>query len=153
MKTLITSAVLAVLAGSITSAAENPQGAIVLAKASGKAVILWQATPEVAQLVAQKTASGTAMLKLELDAIRVIQTQLHNLARPSSVTVNVLYARTGDVSPVYKVATFGGFEKLLTVTVSAGALKSTKGWNDRLQRGHLPAGTTVHVTGKLPPQD
>ncbi len=142
-------AILSVL--SLTKATlADPRGPAILAKTSGNAIVMWQATNEVIALEKSTPDNATALKTLELDAVRVAKKVLGQLDHATSLSVHILYERIGSVSPQYHASTFGGFEKLATVMISATALTSHSQWDKALARSTLPAGITVHVTGALP---
>lgn len=133
-------------------AAAEPLGPAVIAKATGNALIIWQATPEVAALTASGRSGEVALLTLKEDALRVMLSKRSAVDRAAhSISVSVLYARSAGVSPVYKADTFGGFEKLMTVTAKRSALVRSGSWAAQLASGKLPPGVTVLMTGALPP--
>lgn len=75
-------------------------GHFVLARASQDALILFDASPEVAAIVSNKTSDADANDGLERDALKVLATLLPKLDQTTkSVTVRVTYNKTGAVSP------------------------------------------------------
>lgn len=75
------------------------------------------------------------------------------MSAASTVEVRALYQRNGDVSPIYKTATFAGVERLLTMTATyTAAVKNKAAWEKQLAAGAMPSGINASVTGDLPPR-
>jgi hypothetical protein len=128
------------------------QGTVVVAKAQGDAIILWDVTPAVAPLVAQPETADAKVNALATAAGKILVDRAKELSRAVSVTIRVLYQKTGDVSPLYRTATFLGVEKVLEVTASRqAAAHNADAWAAELAKGVVPSGMTVKVTGALPP--
>jgi hypothetical protein len=90
-------------------------------------------------------------MKLQSDAMQIILNKRLSIGnRVTSIAVNVIYARSAGVSPVYHADTFGGFEKLMTVRATRLALDQYRSWPVEMKANRLPAGVTVDVTGSLP---
>lgn len=142
---------LAVASVAIVCADESASA--VVAKAAGDAVIVWQATNDVTALLRSPANDDAILKKLENESLTIMRSKLSAISPSAhSLAVNVIYARTAGVSPVYHSVTFSGFEHLLSVTASKDALKNVKSWDAALKIGTLPAGVTASVTGKLPPR-
>jgi len=134
------------------SAAEGSvKGNIVTAKSGAAALILWDATPEVAQAVSDQTPPSALMLELERQALQILRDKSEALSHSSTLTIRVLYEKIGAVSPVYNTPTFGGDERLFELTVPRQALFTQY---DKLAaaaaRGEFDAPAQLNVTGTLP---
>lgn len=124
-----------------------------MARTLGNAMILWDLTPAIASIVAQPNGDATKLATIEVAAAKVLLDRLRDVPAASRVTVRVIYQKTGEVSPVYRTATFLGVEKVLDVTaVRASAAGDKIAWEAQLAKGQLPTGITVDVTGALPPK-
>lgn len=138
-------------------AADMPKevvGAIVTARAGADALLLWDATPRLISLIKSGTSNEQIFDTVESEAIVVARERESSLPKTTkSITVRVIYHRTGEVSPVYGAPTFAGIEKLVTVTVPYPELSShANAWYASLAAGQTPADVKVDVTGKLPPR-
>jgi hypothetical protein len=131
-----------------------PPGHAVLARATGEALILWDATPVVASIVRDKLSDAAANALLERDAAGVLAEMAPNVDRAAtSVTVRVLYAETGAVSPVYGTPTFAGVERYASLTVSGTDARSDRDrWRQLGPSAPLPRWLAFKVTGLLPPR-
>lgn len=128
-------------------------GKIVLARASGSAIIIYDATSEVASVVHDKVVDAQANDRLERDAFRVLAQEAPNLSAASSVTVRVTYAETGDVSPVYGSPTFAGIERYAVLTCSGADVKSDRdAFKEKAATAAFPGWLKFEVVGKLPPR-
>ncbi|HEY0394276.1 MAG TPA: hypothetical protein VGD01_07245 [Candidatus Elarobacter sp.] len=130
-----------------------PDGSIVLAKPRGDAVIVWDATDALAALVAKKSSAAATLRALEADATLIVRDRAPKLKdQATSLTVNVIYTRTGAVSPVYQVATIAGYERLLTVKAPIQAALAARGWDQEIRNGKPPHELEIAIVGKLPPE-
>lgn len=131
-------------------AAAATAGNAVLVKSGSDALVLWDATQPVTEIVLQKKPRVQALRALEAQAVGIGESKVAAGAR--TIAVRVIYARTGAVSPVYNAATFASVEKLATITMPAKPLKTlSRKWAQMFKDGKTPAGVTLRVTGALPP--
>jgi len=126
----------------------------VIARAGADALVLWDATAIVAQIVSDKASDADANGRLANGALKALVQVAPRLAAAKSITVRVVYARTGAVSPVYGAATFAGVERYATLEISGADAKADTGkWKEAALDGSaLPKNLTFTVTGKLPPR-
>lgn len=129
-------------------------GHAVLARPTGEALVIWDATPLVASIVAEKLSDADANALVAHDALRVLAKMQPNVERAAtSITVRVIYSKTGEVSPVYGTATFAGVERYATLTARAADLRTDKGkWRELDDKAALPNWLTFTIIGKLPPR-
>jgi hypothetical protein len=148
----LTAFVLVLFSAGIVVAAEDANtSSVVVAKTAGDAVLIWDASPEVASLLEKKLADDKISEQLEVGAAKVLLARAKELPNARTITVKVVYERTGAVSPIYKTATLTGLERLLSVSAPrADALEHGSAWSKTLQQGTLPSGITATVTGKYP---
>jgi hypothetical protein len=135
--------------------AADSLGPVVLTRAHGDALAVWDATTDLATLVNAKSSAEETLRRLESDALTVLIQKAKVLAPDAkTLTVQTIYQRTGAVSPTYQVATFAGIERLFTIKAAVGGTEATNGagWVQQLKAGKVPDGVTVVVTGKLPPE-
>ncbi len=139
------------LAAGPSAAEGSVKGNIVTAKSGAVALILWDATPEVAQAVSDQTPPSELMLKLERQALQILRDKSEALSHSSTLTIRVLYEKIGAISPVYNTPTFEGDERLFELTVPRQALFTQY---DKLTaaaaRGEFDAPAQLNVTGTLP---
>ena len=136
-----------------TSARADDATHVVVADTSATAVLIWNATPVVAQIVTDRANDPVANERLERGALRAIATSLKVLVRAKTVTVRILYDKTGAVSPVYGDPTFAGVERYATITFAAarGRASASK-WRGLRDTDALPPWVAFHVIGTLPPR-
>ena len=127
-------------------------GAVIVTRTNAaEAGLIWDATPYVTQLVSENLTDERGMRALEATALRALAEKGKGLAA-TSLTLKVTYAKTGAVSPVYRSATFAGFESVVTIAAKRAALAQHAGaWSADLANGMIPKGVRIAVTGKLPP--
>ena len=138
--------------GLAAAAAELPKGHVMLAKTQPKIVLIWDATPAVADLVDAKKSPDDMLRALEANAIEIMAARPEG--RPSQgMSIRVVYQRTAALNPAYASATLQGVEKLFTIDAPrADVVKNAHAWKDQLAGGSTPMGLTVTITGKLPGQ-
>jgi len=130
-----------------------PQGNIAVARARGDAMVIWDATQALTDLVATKASKKDVINRLTSDAALVFGTEALRLKRyAKTVSVIVLYTKTGAISPTYHVATFEGVERLLVFKAPSRASGQAHAWASQLLRGVMPRGAFVAVVGQLPPE-
>jgi hypothetical protein len=129
-------------------------GPVVLTRVHGEPTAIWDSTSDLAAIVATKPSAEDVLRRLEADALTVLVHKAKSLkGDEKALTVQVIYQRSGAVSPTYQTATFLGVEHLFTLkAVVAEAETNAAAWSAQLKAGKIPAGVTINVTGKLPPE-
>ena len=149
------SALFATLAlAALPARAQSTAAAVVLTRAHGDALAIWDATSTVTTLVSSKASSDQALRQIESEAFAVLVQKHKSLpADATTLTVQVIYQKTGAVSPTYQVATFSGIERLLTVKASIAEIAAHAADDQtQISAGKIPAGVTIVISGKLPPE-
>jgi len=148
----------AVLSLAVPVAAGADEAAIpghaVLARATGQALIIWDATPLFADVVRRKLPDSEANALIAHDALRILARMQPDLDKDAkSVTVRIVYAKKGEVSPVYGTATFEGIERYATLNANAADLSTDKDkWKEFDPNAPLPSWLSFAIVGKLPPR-
>jgi len=138
--------------GGVLAADTMPQGSVVVTKARGDALAIWDATPVLAGLVSRKASRGEVMRELESGAATIVVSKLPAYKKTArTLTLLVLYAKTGAISPTYNVATFEGVERLLTLKASTQVHFASDPAAE-FRSGKTPSGLELHVVGDLPPE-
>ena len=129
-------------------------GHAVLAKPDGDALVIWDASPVVASIVKAKTNDDGANDLLERDAVHVLATMAPDVDKSAkTITVRVIYSKTGAVSPVYGTPTFMGIERYATLTVHASDVQGDRDkWKELDAKTAVPSWFAFKVTGLLPPR-
>ncbi len=147
MRILLVLSVLLTVAAPVTSA---PAGPVVVPRSSGRALLIWQATPFVAALAAKHESKDQALAELESAALTVVAGHKALLRKASSVSLKVLYVRTAAQNdPQYAPTSFAGFTQLLILTVTKAALANSVKWPRVTDPRRLPAGVSAKVTGSI----
>lgn len=130
-----------------------PQGSVTVARARGDAIAIWDATPTLTALIAKKTSRKDVLSQLESDATLVFADKANVLKKSAkTLSIIVLYAKIGAISPTYHVATFEGVERLFMLKAPTRAAAEGRKWAAEILRGAVPHGLLVTITGKLPPE-
>jgi len=129
-------------------------GNAVVARAAEDALIIWNANPEIAAIVSNKIPDDAANNELERNALRVLAQNLAKLEKSAkSVTVRVVYDKTGAVSPVYGAPTFAGVERYANLEMSyKDAISDREKWMQLDPKTAVPSWVNFKVTGQLPPR-
>jgi hypothetical protein len=76
---------------------------------------------------------------------------LQSFGTAKTVTVRVIYQKTGAVSPEYGNASLQGVERLFAITYPVANLTTkAPAYAEAFQKGTPPEGVTVATLGKLP---
>jgi hypothetical protein len=127
------------------------QGTVILVHGGNAAIFLWNATPYVAQLVVEKTLGDDGMRAMEGTAVTALAAKAPS-STAATVSLRVLYEKTAAVSPAYGGPTLQGMENVMTLTADRKQLtQNATAWATSLQKGSVPSGLKVEVTGALPP--
>ncbi|MBD5606759.1 MAG: hypothetical protein IAI48_16950 [Candidatus Eremiobacteraeota bacterium] len=138
--------------GATAAPAARPTGNVIVARPGGSALVIWDASADVASIVANKTSDADANALLERDASRVLADSLAKIDKDASdVTVRVIYNKSGAVSPVYGSATFAGVERYATLKLSAKDANTDRDkWRELGDAAPPPAWFSFAITGVLP---
>lgn len=133
-----------------TALAASPPGAVVIAKTSGNALLIWQATPFVAAVASKHETANQQLAEIESAGLQVLIERRALLKKATSASVKVMYIRTAPQNdPQYAPTSFAGFTQLLLLTATKAALNQSAQWPKAVDPLHLPPGITVNVTGKI----
>ncbi|HEY4439437.1 MAG TPA: hypothetical protein VGN14_03220 [Candidatus Elarobacter sp.] len=129
-------------------------GHVIVARTGADALLIWDASSDVSAIVADKSSNEDAERRLQRDGLRIIVSSLGKLdASAKTISVRIVYDKTGAVSPVYGAATLADVERYATLTVPAAAIRAhTVVWRDVEPGKALPAWVSFRVTGQLPPR-
>ena len=129
-------------------------GHAVLAQPGGDALIIWNASPVVAPIVRSKMSGADADALLERDAIRALAKIFPNIDKSaSSITVRIIYALSGEVSPLYGNPTFKGFEQYALLNIRGRDARAERArWDDLADKAQVPSIFTLKIVGRLPPR-
>ncbi len=145
----------AVLVGPEPAASASPTvtGSVVVAKSGSAALILWDATSAVIAATTAQTSQAQTMIQLETTALQILHDKSAVLKHSKTLTVRVLYDKTGAVSPVYHTATFEGVEHVFDLTAPQPLLvKQYVKLEAEIAQAKIAAPMQLNMTGTLPPQ-
>lgn len=128
-------------------------GTVIVARSGDNATLVWDASPVVAGLVQAKNVAAGGLNSLESQAVGILADRARTLPHSKTLTLQVMYAKSGAVSPAYGTATTESLERVFTLTAERAALlQNGVKWQSELSVGKKPAGVKVDVLGELPPQ-
>ena len=127
-------------------------GAVSVARTTEDALIIWDASPEVAGFVTNKTPEDQAAAQLRHDALRVAAANVSKIeSSAKTVTIRVIYNKSGPYSQVYKAETFGGVVRYATfVFPYKDAADDKDHWKTLDAKAPLPGWIKYTVLDKLP---
>ncbi len=130
----------------------KPPGNVIVARTAGDALLIWDASVDIAGIVTNKTPDADANALLERDAARVLAASLSKVDKAAtSITVRVIYQKTGAVSPVYGTATFAGVERYATLKLSGKDANDDRDkWRELGDAAPAPGWFAFAVIGQLP---
>jgi hypothetical protein len=138
---------------SASAVADDVVGTAIVARDSGDALIIWEATPAIVSIVARKTADAAALQQLESSAVSLAATHAKDLPDAVTISVRITYQKIGAVNPAYGTAAFAGVERLATVSLPRSlALKTGAGLARAIAAGKRAPGVTIVISGQLPPR-
>jgi hypothetical protein len=152
-RSLFTSLLTAALSVAPLASAAAPalEGKVILTRVSADALVVWDATDRVVTLETAKTPMADIAQTLEAESATAAVSMLDSLGSAKTVTVRVVYQKTGAVSPEYGNASLQGVERLFAITYPIANLAAkAPGYADAFHKGTTPSGVTVTTLGKLP---
>ena len=147
-------AALVLLLSATAAADESIPGHAVLAQPGGDALIIWNASQLVASIVRSKMSDADADQLVERNAIGVLAKMLPTVdGNARTITVRVIYALSGEVSPLYGSPTFKGFEQYALLSMRGRDARADKQKLRDLQKtGTIPPALRYKIVGRLPPR-
>ena len=120
----------------------------------GNALLLFDCTRELTDLVARKADSGSMIKEIEGNAVRAMAQKRSFVQKTAStMTIRVIYNRIGAINPAYGTPTLEGVERLMTLSASTrDVAKQASHWIDDISNGQKPKGLQVTIEGKVPGQ-
>ncbi len=121
-----------------------------VARTAPTALLIWDASPAVGDLVVAQHLGDDGMRALESDAITILGTRAAR-SQATRIELRVQYAPGGVVGAAYNAATFANESPLMTLSAPrALAASRYKTWVGDVGAGRKPAGLSVTITGAFP---
>jgi len=141
---------LAVFASARANATDLPKGAVVVARSAPTALLIWDASSAVADLVVARNASDASTRSLEVDAIRILVARAPQL-RARRVELRVQYAPIGVEGVAYQASTFANATPLLLLAADRAMIAPRHdAWIADIRGGRAPSGLSVQSIGAFP---
>lgn len=130
------------------------QGHIVVGRPSHGAIVVWDATPDVIEIVHGKLSDQAANDKLERDGLRVLASRLYVLdTNNPSITLRITYQKIAAVNSEYGNSTFAGVEEYATIILDGkSAFAKRNRWTTLPNGAPVPAWVKFRIAGRLPPR-
>ena len=150
---LAVTSLVALTAGS-SLAASLVEGTTVVARETGHAAIVFNATPIVKRMTEANASAATIDDRLERQALLAIVERLRAVEKSDDVTVRIVYDRSGDVSPAYGSFPSQLIELYAQITIrTADAEADRDRWQEAASgNAALPAWVPFKTIGALPPR-
>lgn len=129
-------------------------GHVIVVRPSGDALVIWDATSQVIDIVHDKVADKDANDRLERDGLKALSSKMSSLNKSSrQLTLRVVYKKTAAVNSEYGTPTLEGVEKYATIDLDAkDAFGDRDGWTKLSPHASLPSWIKFNVIGQLPPR-
>jgi len=128
----------------------TPKGIVVVARLQPTAVLIWDASATVGDLVVAQQTGDAGMRALEADSVDVLASRAPAL-HAARIEIHAQYAATGIVGAAYNASTFANATPLVRVSADRSAIIAhAAAWARDLRQGRAPAGLTIEVTGSFP---
>jgi hypothetical protein len=125
----------------------------VLARTADDALAIWDSTPEMIAIVNAKLSDADAKTRLQHDAVHVLAEVQPKLTAAKTITLRIIYSKTGEVSATYGTPTFAGVERYATMKVKASDVAADRDkWKELGDSAALPTWMQFDVIGELPPR-
>jgi len=126
---------------------------VIVAKASGDAVLIWDASSTITEILRRKVPPALAMRSIEAQAADLLALRGPALKSAKSISLRVVYPRKPEFNPQYGNEVAATVERLMTLKASPATLvHDGKTWSAMIQKGGSPRGLDIMVTGTLPPE-
>jgi hypothetical protein len=140
----------AAVIASVQSATPAP-GGVVVARMSGDAVLIWDASSVVADLHNRKVPNDEALRQVEYQAAQLLIANAPSLKGARTVTLQVVYPRKPEFNPQYNADVLTSVERLMSLEATKDAVQGQHGWLEDIRAAKAPQGLTITITGQLPP--
>jgi len=141
---------LAVFATARSGAADVPKGAVIVARSAPTALLIWDASSAVADLVVARNASDASTRTLEVEAIQILVARAPQL-RARRVELRVQYAPIGVEGVAYQASTFANATPLLLLSTDRAMIATRHdAWIADIRDGRSPSGLSVKSLGAFP---
>ncbi len=129
-------------------------GTVIVGRIRGNALLLFDCTRELTDLVARKADSGSMIREIEGNAVRAMAQKRSIFQKTAStMTIRVIYNRIGAINPAYGTPTLEGVERLMTLSApTRDVAKQASRWIDDISSGKQRKGLKVTIEGKVPGQ-
>jgi hypothetical protein len=127
-----------------------PPGIVVVARSTPVALLIWDASSAVGDLVVARRTGEEGMRALESDGVSILAARAQQL-HAQNVELHIQYAATGVAGAAYQASTFADATQLLVLTAPR-ALIATRAriWRDAIAAHRTPDGLGVRVVGAFP---
>lgn len=130
--------------------ADEPKGIVVVARTAPVALLIWDASPAVADLVIAGHSGDDGLRALEAQAVTLLGARAAR-ARAANIELRVQYAPNGIVGAAYNASTFANESPLFVVkAASKAAAAHASAWATAVAAGQRPAGLGLQITGAFP---
>jgi hypothetical protein len=130
--------------------ADAPPGTVVVARSAPDALLIWDASLAVGDLIVARRTGDDGLRALESDGVSILAARAQRL-HAKSIELRIQYAATGVVGAAYQASTFANATQLL-VRTAPRALIGTRAreWQAAIAAHHAPQGLGVRVVGAFP---
>ena len=137
-----------------STAVAGGEGNVIVARVSNDALVIWDATNDVARIVHDKLSEKTANESLTREGLRILASRISFISKSSwRVTLRIVYKKTAAVNSAYGTPTLAGVEKYAVVVLDPkDAFRDRNNWMKLAPNAPIPAWVRFKVIGRLPPR-
>ncbi len=138
------------VSAAVATAAGLPKGNVIVARSAPTALLIWDASAAVGDLVIAQQTGDAGMRALESDAVALMAARAPRL-RANTIELHVQYAASGIVGAAYQASTFANATPLMILSAPRALVaKKAQGWMADIDAQRKPAGLDVRMTGSFP---
>lgn len=130
--------------------ADSPPGIVVVARSAPAALLIWDASTAVGDLVVARRSGDDGMRALESEGVSILAARAQRM-HAKSIELRIQYSATGVAGAAYQASTFADATQLLVLSApSAAILARARVWQAAIAAHQAPAGLDVRVVGVFP---
>jgi hypothetical protein len=133
-----------------TAGADVPKGTVVVVRSAPNALLIWDASAAVGDLMIARRTGDDGMRALESDGVAILAARAARMTA-GRFELRIQYAATGIVGAAYQASTFANATQLLVLTAARPAIGArSRAWLADIAAHRAPNGLGVRVVGQFP---
>ncbi len=130
--------------------AELPSGNIVVVKSAPNALLIWDASSAVGDLMIARRTGDDGMRALESDGVAILAARAARM-HARQMELRIQFAATGVVGAPYQASTFANATQLLVLAAPRATIAArSRAWIADIAAHRTPDGLSVRAVGSFP---